>query len=338
MLSGTDEVATLRTTADGTTRFLPGLVGQPVDGTFTLRAGAVSAEAVAGSAVELIVDRPGGAAAPVPLDVLFLLDATGSMGDEIDRLKTSIDSVAARVADLDGSPDVRFGMTLYRDEGDAFVTSTTTSPATSRISGQRWPRSAPAAAATTPRPSRKVWPRHWACRAGGIRRARRCSSSSSWPTPHRRPSGASRCTYPDGRHGRRGPRDQDLPGGLVRERRPRRGGVPADGPGHGCTLRVPELRGRGAATGKHTDIDSTDYEELSLDDLIVRLMAEELSALTGDAAVVPMPSPVGRDHARRPVAGTVPGRPQPAPCGSGSAHNAGRGPSAGLGEQHPDAG
>ena len=46
------------------------------------------------------------------------------MGDEIDRLKTSIDSVAARVAALEGSPDVRLAMTVYRDEGDAFVTRT----------------------------------------------------------------------------------------------------------------------------------------------------------------------------------------------------------------------
>ena len=29
----------------------------------------------------------------------------------------------------------------------------------------------------------------------------------------------------------------------------------------------------GAATGAHTDIASTDYEELTLDDLVVRLVA-----------------------------------------------------------------
>ena len=39
----------------------------------------------------------------------------------------------------------------------------------------------------------------------------------------------------------------------------------------------------GAATGPSTDIDSTDYEELALDDLVVRLVAEEVAALTGDA-------------------------------------------------------
>ena len=47
----------------------------------------------------------------------------------------------------------------------------------------------------------------------------------------------------------------------------------------------------GAATGPSTDIDSTDYEELALDDLVVRLIAEEVAALTGDAGVVPPPTP-----------------------------------------------
>jgi len=46
----------------------------------------------------------------------------------------------------------------------------------------------------------------------------------------------------------------------------------------------------GAATGPSTDIDSTDYEELALEDLVVRLVAEEVAALTGNAAVVPPPS------------------------------------------------
>ena len=91
--SGGAEVATVRTTADGTARFLPAVYGEPVDGTFTVAAGDDSADAVGGGSVELAVARPGGYEGSVPLDVLFLLDATGSMGDEIDQLKTQIDSV-----------------------------------------------------------------------------------------------------------------------------------------------------------------------------------------------------------------------------------------------------
>ena len=121
--SGSD-VAALTTTADGTARFLPAMWSQPVDGAWTFAAAGATVPASAGSAADLTIDQTGAVEAPVALDVLFLLDATGSMSDEIDRLKTSIDSVAARVAALEGSPDVRLAMTVYRDEGDAFVTRT----------------------------------------------------------------------------------------------------------------------------------------------------------------------------------------------------------------------
>ena len=59
----------------------------------------------------------------------------------------------------------------------------------------------------------------------------------------------------------------------------------------------------GAATGGSTDIDPTDYEELSLDDLVVRLVTEELAALTGDETQVPPPpsTTVDHHHPRRPV-------------------------------------
>ena len=62
----------------------------------------------------------------------------------------------------------------------------------------------------------------------------------------------------------------------------------------------------GAATGGSTDIDRTDYEELSLDDLVVRLVTEELAALTGDETQVPPPSStyVDHHHPRRPVTPT----------------------------------
>lgn len=58
------------------------------------------------------------------LDVLFLIDATGSMSDEIERLKANITSVAEQVGDLPGDPQVRFAMTVYRDRADAYVTRT----------------------------------------------------------------------------------------------------------------------------------------------------------------------------------------------------------------------
>ncbi len=58
----------------------------------------------------------------VPLDVLFLLDSTGSMDDEIQQIKTTLQSIAKRVSNLPANPDLRFGMVSYRDRDDTYIT------------------------------------------------------------------------------------------------------------------------------------------------------------------------------------------------------------------------
>jgi hypothetical protein len=58
---------------------------------------------------------------PVQLDVVFLIDATGSMSDEINQLKDNVLSISAQIEALPGDPDVRFGLVYYRDRGDAYV-------------------------------------------------------------------------------------------------------------------------------------------------------------------------------------------------------------------------
>ncbi len=70
--------------------------------------------------VRLDVDRSYGDR--VPLDLLFLLDATGSMADEINQIKATLLSISDRIGDLPSRPDLRFGMVTYRDRGDDFVT------------------------------------------------------------------------------------------------------------------------------------------------------------------------------------------------------------------------
>ena len=54
------------------------------------------------------------------LDLVFLVDATGSMGDEIDKLKRSMRAIAEQVAALPSQPDVCFALVAYRDRGDEF--------------------------------------------------------------------------------------------------------------------------------------------------------------------------------------------------------------------------
>lgn len=64
------------------------------------------------------------AAQPVRLDLVFLIDATGSMGDEIAKLKASMRAMAQQIAQLPGQPDICWGLVSYRDRGDAYLTRT----------------------------------------------------------------------------------------------------------------------------------------------------------------------------------------------------------------------
>lgn len=58
------------------------------------------------------------------LDLVFMVDATGSMGDEIAKLKGSMRAMSQQISQLPGQPDICYGLVAYRDRGDAFVTRT----------------------------------------------------------------------------------------------------------------------------------------------------------------------------------------------------------------------
>ncbi len=64
------------------------------------------------------VDTP----ATIPLDVLFLIDTTGSMGDEIARIKATLLRVTERLRGLEQEFDLHYAAVLYRDIGDDYVT------------------------------------------------------------------------------------------------------------------------------------------------------------------------------------------------------------------------
>jgi Mg-chelatase subunit ChlD len=67
--------------------------------------------------VQLTQTRQGGRAR---LDLVFLVDATGSMGDEIGKLKSSLRSITDEVTRLPSHPDLCLGLVAYRDRGDEF--------------------------------------------------------------------------------------------------------------------------------------------------------------------------------------------------------------------------
>jgi hypothetical protein len=62
------------------------------------------------------------AAQQLKADILFVVDATGSMGDEINYLKSELRNVIERAENLHSNLDLRVGSVFYRDEGDEYLT------------------------------------------------------------------------------------------------------------------------------------------------------------------------------------------------------------------------
>lgn len=56
------------------------------------------------------------------IDVVFVLDTTGSMGGLIQAAKEKIWSIASSMAQAQPAPEIRIGLVAYRDRGDAYVT------------------------------------------------------------------------------------------------------------------------------------------------------------------------------------------------------------------------
>jgi Mg-chelatase subunit ChlD len=290
VVAGGGTEVTLLTTADGSVRFHPN-AHDAIDGPFVVTAGDRSAEVAAGDTVVLETDLPTVTDDDViALDILFLLDATGSMGDEIGQLKATIAEVASRIDDLPENIDVRFAMTLYRDEGDAFVTATFdfTSDIDAFASaladvvadgGGDYPEAldealADALAEPSWRPAEEAVQLVFlvADAPPQIARAVQTPYTSSMLEAAER--GIK--ILPVSSSG-----TDDQAEYVFRQLAQFTGG----------RYVFLTYGAGGRATGSSTDITEVDYEELSLDDLIVRSVTEELAAMTGDGTVVPTPQP-----------------------------------------------
>lgn len=119
----------MATQADGTATFFPGLdrlserisVSARQDGRIIAPARAV-----------LVSEQPGGQLVGLTasdsaqrvdkLDLMFVIDTTGSMGDEIRYLQSELRTIINNVTAKHRGVDIRLGFVFYRDEGDDYVT------------------------------------------------------------------------------------------------------------------------------------------------------------------------------------------------------------------------
>jgi len=56
------------------------------------------------------------------IEIMFVIDTTGSMGDEIDYLKAEIDYVMTSIKEDNPNTTVKLALLFYRDKGDEYIT------------------------------------------------------------------------------------------------------------------------------------------------------------------------------------------------------------------------
>jgi len=59
------------------------------------------------------------------LDLMFVIDTTGSMGDELDYLKAELEDIIGKVSRNNANIDIRLSINVYRDIGDEYVVRST---------------------------------------------------------------------------------------------------------------------------------------------------------------------------------------------------------------------
>ena len=118
-------LATGTSYADGSFLFFPSLYGEIFSYQVNASKGKVKTEISLdrqGSRnKEIILDLDQTQDPDYPLDVLFVMDTTGSMGEEIQRLKSTIEIINLNLAG-ESQNKVQFGMVLYRDKREQYIT------------------------------------------------------------------------------------------------------------------------------------------------------------------------------------------------------------------------
>ena len=121
LLAGDNVVFTGVTDISGRAILLWGIDGEGQTPT-AVRVGGktVALEKTDGSTVSIEAEAAG--IAVTELDLMLMIDTTGSMGDELEYLKAELTDMIGRIAEAgSGSLSIRVSVNFYRDEGDEYV-------------------------------------------------------------------------------------------------------------------------------------------------------------------------------------------------------------------------
>ena len=83
----------------------------------------------------IVIKLPGAGRSVSAMDVVLVIDTTGSMSDEMEYLQAELDAIVARLKREGGNLDLRIGLIVYRDEDDDYVVRS--SPLTTNIGAVR---------------------------------------------------------------------------------------------------------------------------------------------------------------------------------------------------------
>lgn len=121
------EITSATTGAKGKVYFYPAF--DDLEGDLHLRASYSGSETIEAKIVEAQNDYPDevtlsfstDTSAPQKLDLLFTIDATGSMKDEMTYLQTEFLAIIDKLEESQGKIDIHTGLIVYRDKGDDYV-------------------------------------------------------------------------------------------------------------------------------------------------------------------------------------------------------------------------
>ena len=114
LLSGDDELFAARTDVNGNA-YLP--YGD--NGTYSVRVGDETFPLEGKDKIEVQAKDAG--IGVTALDLMLMIDTTGSMGDELEYIKYELSDLVSRIREAGGNLSVRVSVNFYRDEGDEYV-------------------------------------------------------------------------------------------------------------------------------------------------------------------------------------------------------------------------